>query len=111
LKVEEAGPFTRVEFAGGLGRANAATGAAFGLNPGQISPVVEAEGALFMIQGVERTPAQREEFEKEKAAQASQLTRALSQQRWNQFLQAMRADAKIVVNREQLLTRGTTTNQ
>ncbi len=105
LKVEEAGPFTRIEFAGGLGRANAAIGTAFGLNPGQTSGVIEAEGALFIIQSVERTPANREEFEKQKAAQQAQVTRALSEQRWNQFLQAMRTNAKIVDNREQLLRR------
>jgi peptidyl-prolyl cis-trans isomerase D len=109
LKVQESGPFTRLEFVPGLGRANPAIGTAFGLKPGQISDVVEAEGALFLIQTVEKTPANREEFEKTKVLQRAQMTRALSEQRWNQYMQALRDNAKIVDNRAKMLRSPATT--
>ena len=105
LKVAEAGPFTRLDFVPGLGRANAAIGTAFGLNPGQTSDIVEAEGALFIIQTVERTQADRKEFEAQKQAQQAQISQALAERRWTQFLQALRQNAKIVDNRDQVLRR------
>ena len=103
LKVETAGPFTRIDFVPGLGRANAAIGTAFGLKPNQISGVVEAEGALFIIQTLEKTEANRAEFEQQKVAQQAQLAQAFSEQRWNQYLDALRRSAKIVDNRKEVL--------
>jgi peptidyl-prolyl cis-trans isomerase D len=113
LKLQEAGPFTRLELVPGLGQANPAIGTAFGLKPNQVSDVVEAEGALFLIQTVEKTPADRQEFEKQKVIQRAQMSRALSEQRWKQYMQALRENAKIVDNRAKMLQRpgATTTNQ
>ncbi|MGH7470374.1 MAG: peptidylprolyl isomerase [Longimicrobiales bacterium] len=109
LKVQESEPFSRVDFVSGMGRSNAAIGTAFGLNIGQISGVVEAEGALFILQTTAKTPANRQEFDKQKTAQQAQFSQQLGEQRWNQFLRALRDDAKIVDNREQLLRPATTT--
>ena len=103
LQVQEAGPFTRVEFVPGLGRANAAIGTAFGLKPGQVGPLVEAEGGVFIIQLIEKTEASREEFEQAKAEQRSRVAQALAEQRWNQFMAALRDDAEIVDNRAEVL--------
>jgi len=103
LQVQEAGPFTRVEFVPGLGRANAAIGTAFGLKPGQVGPLVEAEGGVFIIQLIEKTEASREEFEQAKAEQRSRVAQALAEQRWNQFMAALRDEAKIVDNRAEVL--------
>jgi peptidyl-prolyl cis-trans isomerase D len=105
LKVQEAGPFTRLDFVPGMGRANAAVGTAFGMKPGQVSGVVEADGALFIIQTVELKEADRAEFEKQKVAQNQRVGQALSEQRWSQYLQALRDGAKIVDNRETMLRR------
>ncbi len=113
LKVQEAGPFTRMDFVPGLGRANAAIGSAFGLKTGQTSDIVEAEGALFIMQTVARTEPTRAEFDAQKEAQQGRIGQLLAQQRWNQYLQAIKEDAKIVDNREQVLKRNaaaTTTN-
>jgi peptidyl-prolyl cis-trans isomerase D len=114
VKVEEAGPFTRLDFVPGLGRANAAIGTAFGQKPNQISGVVEAQGALFIIQTIAKTEASRTEFEAQKAQQLQQITQAMGEQRWNLFLDALRKNAKIVDNRATVLRRGasaTTTAQ
>lgn len=105
LSVEEAGPFTRLDFVPGLGRANAVIGTAFGLNPGQTSGVVEAEGALFVVQTLEKTDADRQQWETEKVAQQPRIAQALAQQRWNQYLSALRENAKIVDNRAKVLRR------
>ena len=111
VKVEEAGPFTRVDFVPGMGQGNAAIGTAFGLNPGQTSGVVQAENALFIIQTVEKTAADRKEFDQTKAAQQAQIANALSEQRWNQYLRALRDDAEIVDNRAELKRAQINTNQ
>ena len=102
LTATTVGPFTRLEFVPGLGRTNAAIGAAFGQQPGQISAPVEANGVVFIIQTLERTPADRTEFDKEKTANRTRLTQALAEQRWNQFLAALKENAKIVDNRAAL---------
>ena len=109
LKVQEAGPFTRMDFVPGLGRANPAIGTAFGLKKGQTSDIVEAEGALFIIQQTEHTEPTRAEFDAQKADQEARIGQLLAQQRWNQYLQALKESAKIVDNREKLLKRGAQT--
>jgi peptidyl-prolyl cis-trans isomerase D len=102
LKVANAGPFTRLDFVPGIGRANAAIGTAFGLKPGQVSGVVEAEDILYIIQTVEKTEADRKEFETAKAANRLRYTQAVAEQRWNDFLAALKENAKIVDNRAAL---------
>jgi hypothetical protein len=96
------GPFTRTQFVPVLGRENAAVGTAFGLQPGQVSGLVEANGMLFIIQTLERNEPDRAEFAKEKAAQRGRLTQALAEQRWTDFLAALKESAKIVDNRAAL---------
>jgi peptidyl-prolyl cis-trans isomerase D len=113
LKVQDAGPFTRMDFVPGLGRANAAIGTGFGLEKGQTSGIVEAEGALFIIQTVDKTEPTRAEFEAQKEAQQGRIGQLLAQQRWNQYLQALKESAKIVDNRDKVIKRNgasTTTN-
>jgi peptidyl-prolyl cis-trans isomerase D len=99
LAAQNAGPFTRLEFVPGMGRANAAVGAAFGMKPGQVSDVIEAENMLFIVQLLEKKEANRQEFEAQKAQQRERTTPALAEQRWNLFLNALREDADIEDNR------------
>lgn len=102
LRVAEAGPFTRLEFVPGLGRANAAIGTAFGLKPGQVSNVVEADGMLFILQTIEKKEADRAQYEAEKQLARARMTQALAEQRWNDFMAALKENAKIVDNRAEL---------
>lgn len=101
--VQEAGPFTHKDYVPGLGQANAAIGTAFGLNPGQISNVVEANGVLFIIQTLQKTPANRQEFDQQKNFERARMSQALADQRWQQFLVALKQSAKIVDNRDKVL--------
>ena len=82
-----------------VGRANAAVGAAFGMKPGQVSDIIEAENMLFIVQLLDKKEANRQEFEAQKAQQRERTTPALAEQRWNLFLNALREDAKIEDNR------------
>jgi len=103
LEVRDAGPFTRTDFVTGLGRTNAAIGAAFGLRPGEVSGVVEANQNVFVIETVSRTDADRAAWEQQKEQQRVQVTQALLDQNWSHFLTALREKARIVDNRDQVL--------
>ena len=101
--VADAGPFTRADFVPGLGRMNAAIGTAFGLRPGELSGVVEADQRVFIIRTISRTDADRAAWEQAKEQQRTQITQALLERRWSQFLTALKENARIVDNREQVL--------
>ena len=103
LTVQEAGPFTRLDFVPGLGRLNPAIGTAFGLRTGQTSGVVEADNKLYIIQLVARQDADRAAWEQQKEQQRQQITASLVDQRWNQFLAALRENADIEDNRDAVL--------
>jgi peptidyl-prolyl cis-trans isomerase D len=101
-KVQEAGPFARGEYVEGVGRINPAIGTAFGLKTGQLSGVVEADGRLYIIQLLERQDANRADWEQQKDAQRLRVTEALAQQRWGEFMTALREGAEIVDSRAEL---------
>jgi len=94
-----AGPFTRGDFVPGLGRINAAVGAAFGLQAGQTSPLVEADNALYLVRTVQRTTPSRTEWQQQLAEQRARVVAAMGETRWQQFLTALRDNAEIVDNR------------
>ena len=100
--VQEAGPFTRAELVPGMGRFNAAIGASFGLQPGQTSDLIEAQGQLFLIQSVARTEADRSEWQQQLEQQRQRARTALTDERWQRYLQGLRENAKIVDNRAAL---------
>lgn len=103
-EVQEAGPFTRGDFVPGLGRLNAAVGAAFGLRePGATSGLVEAEQQLFIVQLVQRTEPDRAAWEAQKDEQRLRVEQTLADSRWQQYMTALRDDAEIVDNRRELL--------
>jgi peptidyl-prolyl cis-trans isomerase D len=98
-EIRDAGPFTRGDFVPGLGRTNAAIGAAFGLQPGQLSDAIAANNQVHVVQLVERQEADRAAWEEQRDEQRQQLTPAVAEQRWQLFLSALRDDADIVDNR------------
>jgi hypothetical protein len=62
---------------------------------------------------VDKTEPTRAEFEAQKEAQQGRIGQLLAQQRWNQYLQALKESAKIVDNRDKVIKRNgasTTTN-
>ncbi len=103
IEVRDAGPFSRVDFVPGLGRNNSAIGIAFGLDGEEISGVVSANNNAFIIQVVERTPADSTGWEEGKLAQRLQLANAVRQQRLQVWVMALRGIADIVDRREEVL--------
>ena len=102
VKVLEAGPFTRSDFVPGLGRFTAPVGAAFGLPPGQVSQLLDADGMLILEQVVSRTAADRAKWQEQLPQQRARVLQALGDQKWQQFMTALRENAKIVDNRRKL---------
>jgi parvulin-like peptidyl-prolyl isomerase len=101
-EVQEAGPFARADFVPGLGRLNAAIGTAFGLRTGELSGVVESDRKLYLIRLLEREDAARADWEAQKAEQRQRELQALAEQRWSEFLAALREQAEVVDGREEL---------
>ena len=99
VDVRRAGPFTRMDFVPGIGSGNAAIGAAFGLEPGETSGLLETSDGFYVVRVVERTPADREAWQEQLATQRQQVLAALQRQRLNQFLEGLREEAEIVDQR------------
>jgi len=103
LEVRDAGPFTRNDFVPGIGRQNAAVGAAFALQPGQVSDVVTTPSNAFVIQDMARTPADSTAWMDQEDQQRQTAIQVLQQQRMQEWMTALHNAAKIVDRREQVL--------
>ena len=103
LEVRDAGPFTRNEFVFGLGRFNAAVGAAFGLEVGGVSDVVEANQNVFVIERTASQPADSVTWMAQVDLQRQQQLLIARQSRLNLWIEALRQSANIVDRREQVL--------
>jgi parvulin-like peptidyl-prolyl isomerase len=99
----EAGPFTRGDFVPELGRFTPVIGTAFGLKPGETSGVIVSDLKIFIVRVESRADAERAAWEQQKEQQRQRVVQNLTEQRWQQFLQALRENAEIVDNREQVL--------
>jgi peptidyl-prolyl cis-trans isomerase D len=99
LAHREFGPFSRVN----PPLSNpVVVGAAFGLEPGQRSGLIDTEDGLYVLQGVERTKADSAQFVKELDAYRGRVIQMARQDRVRGFLGALRESAKVVDNRARL---------
>ena len=103
LQIRDAGPYGRWDFVPGLGRLNAAVGAGFGLYQGQVSNVVEANNNAFILAQVDYIAADTTLFEEERLAQRLQMVANVQQTRLQDWLQGLRAAARIVDRRDEVL--------
>ncbi len=111
LQVRHAGPFSRDDYVPGIGRENKAIGAAFGLEPGQVSGVISTKSNVFVIEDVNRIPADSTAWVDQKAQQRKTYITNEQQQRLQEWIKALRASATIVDNRDKVLHPvGDTTN-
>ena len=111
LEVRAAGPFSRNDFVPGLGRQNAAVGAAFALAPGQVSDAVATPANVFVIEVVSRMAADSSAWMEQKDAQRQVAVAGLQQQRLQEWIEALRASAKIVDRRAEVLRPADDTTQ
>ncbi len=101
--VREAGPFARNDNVPGLGRYNAATGTAFGLEIGEVSDAVQANQNAFVIELTALEAADSLAWRDQVDFQRAQLIGALREQRLFQWIEGLREDAEIVDRREEVL--------
>jgi peptidyl-prolyl cis-trans isomerase D len=98
--------FTRLDFVPGIGQANAAVGAAFGLGVGETSGLISTPDAFFIVQVLDREDADREAWLEQRDRQRQQVLAALQSRRIEQYLEGLRETARIVDQRDRVLTRG-----
>jgi peptidyl-prolyl cis-trans isomerase D len=110
LEVERLGPFTRLRPPSYLGREPAIVGAAFGLRVGERSGVIEGEGGYFIIQSLGRKLADSTAWLKQRDTQRTQLRQAVEQARIQQYMEGLRAHAKIVDRRQELFKANAAAN-
>ena len=103
LEVRDAGPFTRNGFALGLGQYNAAVGTAFGLDVGEVSDAIEANRNAYVIEKTGAEAADSLAWVEQIEQQRFQAVTVIQQQRLVQWIEALRATARIVDRREQVL--------
>ena len=102
-EVREAGPFSRNDNVPGLGRYNAAIGTAFGLAIGEASDAVQANQNAFVIELTASEAADSLAWRDQVNQQRTQLVNALREQRLFQWIEALRENADIVDQREEVL--------
>ena len=103
LEAAAAGPFSRYDFVPGLGRQNAAIGAAFGLRPGEVSDPISTDANVFVIEQIALTRADSTQWLDQRTIQAMQLMSGLERERLDLWLQGLRERADIVDRREIVL--------
>ncbi|MEQ1857934.1 MAG: peptidylprolyl isomerase [Longimicrobiales bacterium] len=103
LEVRTAGPFSRNDFVPGIGRQNAVVGAAFGLPIGQVSDVVSTTNNRYVLEVLNRTEADSTAWMAQLPQQRAQAVSLIQQQRLGEWLAALRATARVVDRREEVL--------
>ena len=103
LEIQTAGPYARVDFVPGIGRLNAAVGAGFGLNIGEVSGAVEADNNVFIIELADYFAADSTAFEDERLVLRDQLLGVAQQNRLQDWLQGLREVARIIDRRDEVL--------
>ncbi|PYP42052.1 MAG: hypothetical protein DMD42_12655 [Gemmatimonadetes bacterium] len=101
-RVEKLGPFTRVTAPAQFARNPLLLGAAFGLRGGERSGVIADETGRFVLQGLAHVDADSAAWLKQRDQQREALVRPVEQARLQQFIAALRADAKIVDRRSEI---------
>jgi len=102
LEVERFGPFARIRPPSYLAREPVVVGTAFGLKVGERSGVLEGESGDVIIQSLARTPADSTAWLAQRDVQRTQFRQAAMQARMQQYMEDVRARAKIVDRRKDI---------
>lgn len=103
LEVRIAGPFSRNDFVPGIGRQNAVVGAAFGLPVGRVSDVVSTANNHYVIEVLNRAEADSTAWLAQVPQQRAQAASIIQQARLGEWLEALRANARVVDRRAEVL--------
>ncbi|MEP7382116.1 MAG: peptidyl-prolyl cis-trans isomerase [Gemmatimonadota bacterium] len=94
--------FSRPQFVAGLGRFNAAVGAAFSLPLGQVSAPIVTDDGVFVLRVEHRVDADKAKWEAQKETQRREAVSSIQQLRVRTFLSEIRKQAKVEDHRKQL---------
>lgn len=94
--------FTRPQFVAGLGRFNAAVGAAFSLPIGQVSAPIVTDDGVFVLRVERRVEANKTTWEAQKETQRREAVSSIQQMRVRTFLSEIRKQAKVEDHRKEL---------
>ncbi len=103
LDVRSAGPFSRDDFVPGLGRQNAAIGTSFGLAPGQVSGVVTTPANTFVLEVLNRVPADSTAWVEQIDDQRAQIEAFVTNTRLQLWMSGLRDAADVVDRRAEVL--------
>ena len=103
LDVRMSGPFSRSDFVAGIGRQNAAIGAAFGLGLGEVSEVVPTPANVYVIEVLTRTDADSTAWLAQLTEQRQSAISIRQQARLGEWIEALRASANIRDRRDVVL--------
>ncbi len=103
LEIQTAGPYARLDFVPGIGRMNAAVGAGFGLNIGEVTGAVETNNNVFIIELADYFAADSTAFEDQRLVLRDELLGVAQQSRLQNWLQGLREVARIIDRRDEVL--------
>ena len=103
LEVRDTGLFSRSDFVPGLGRQNATIGSAFGLRSGEVSEVITTPTNTFIMELVGYVPADSAAWISQRTQQRQTQVFILQQQRLQEWIDALRAAARIIDRRDEVL--------
>jgi len=103
LEIQTAGPYARLDFVPGIGRMNAAVGAGFGLNIGEVTGAVETNNNVFIIELADYFAADSTAFEDQRLVLRDELLGIAQQSRLQNWLQGLREVARIIDRRDEVL--------
>ncbi|MEZ4415080.1 MAG: peptidylprolyl isomerase [Gemmatimonadota bacterium] len=95
--------FTRTDFVPVLGRQNRAVGTAFGMSPGHLSDPIRTDNAVVVLEVLEHVAADSTAFEAQKEGQRLALQQQEASLRLQEWLEGLRAEARIVDRRDEVL--------
>ena len=96
------GPFTRLTPPPALQAEPEVIGTAFGLGPGQRSPLVEGENGFYVVESLARKTADSTAWLAQRNQQRDALIQSARQARYQQYLAALKTRAKIVDRRKEI---------
>jgi len=102
LPVQRLGPFTRIHPPALLESEPTVLGAAFGLNVGERSGIVDGQNGEFLLQALARTRADSVAWRAQRDRQREALLQPARQTRIQAYLAALKARAKVVDRRREI---------
>ena len=95
LTIQQTDYFTMSGYVPNVGRESRFVGAAFGLEMGQFAPPVESSRGYYLLQLVDKTPFNEQEFTQQKESLKRQVLQSKQQAMFGLWYKALKDEAKI----------------